>query len=258
MFYPGDSDELREEVKGDMDHAFSVADKKVKFIISPHAGYTYSGKVAGQVFAEVKAHFYDHIILLGPSHRHWFSGLVQSGDENWETPMGISPIRNLSSAGIESISRYHADEHCLEVQLPFIQYLYDGDISPILVSGKIENAESYADLLEPFDGKNTLWVISSDFNHVGPSFQYNPKDYGYENGKEMDCEAIDLIETGNVEGFLSYLNRNNATICGQIPILIAMILRKRFGLPHFKLKKYDCSSHLTGDLNSVGYAALYC
>lgn len=258
MFYLGDSEQLKEEVNSFINTSDCLASQKVKFIISPHAGYIYSGAIAGEVFAEIKPYTYDHVILLGPSHRFWFGGLAESDAEVWETPIGTSPVRSLNLKKMKDASIYHAEEHGLEVQLPFLQTLYKGEISPILVSGNIQHAAEYANILESFDGENTLWIISSDFNHVGPTFQYSPAKYGFKNGEEMDAEAIKIIESGDIQAFTDYLNTNHATICGRLPILIAMHLRQKLGIANFKLKKYASSGSMTKDRNSVGYGALYC
>lgn len=258
MFYPGEEGQLRWNIKNFIENTIPESAQKVKILITPHAGYTYSGAIAGQILAEMKPYYYDHVIILGPSHRHYFTGIVQSGNKEWETPMGIQSIRSLESVQIQSIPQYHVDEHCLEVQLPFLQYLYNGEISPLLISGQLEQASEFAAILASFDTNNTLWIISSDLNHVGSSFRYSPEDYGYETGEEMDRKAISLIESGNIEKFKQFLLKTEATICGRLSILTAMHLRTRLGLPNFKLKTYNCSGRMTGDENSVGYGGLYC
>jgi AmmeMemoRadiSam system protein B len=107
------------------------------------------------------------------------------------------------------------------------------------------------------DAPDTLWVISTDFNHTGPGFQHLPEKHGFRSGAEMDQAAIAYITKGDGDGFQRYLEKNDATICGALPVLTAMHLIADRGLAPFVFKAYDCSGAQTQDINSVGYAALY-
>ena len=259
VFYPADSSALKSNVIKFISQAKLESKKPVKFLIVPHAGYSYSGKIAGEGYAEVRNRNYDHIILLGPSHRHYFNGMAESGEHAWQTPIGEIEVKKLNIREIETNSPYHRDEHCLEVQVPFITYLFpDAKISPILLSGPHAQAAKMAETLFPMDSEKTLWVISSDFNHTGPNFRHYPLDYGFSSGEAMDQRAIDFITGGDIEGFRRFLDETSATICGALPILVAMHLMKKLKLPNFTFKNYDCSGRQTGDSSSVGYAALYC
>jgi len=259
MFYPANRSTLHNTIASYIQNASVQSQTRVKLLIVPHAGYSYSGKIAGEGYVEVRDEKYDHIVLLGPSHRHYFKGMAQSGENAWQTPLGEVEILRLNLREIESSSPYHKDEHCLEVQVPFIHYLFPGaKISPILLSGPHSQAEKMAEILAKLESENTLWVISSDFNHTGPNFQHYPNDFGFNSGEEMDHSAVEFITAGDIQGFGRFLENTSATICGALPILVAMHLAKRFKLPNFTLKKYDSSGRQTGDSSSVGYAALYC
>lgn len=258
LFYTSNPGELEKQVKIYIAESKRVADHPVKLIITPHAGYTYSGSVAGAAFAEIDGDSFNHVILMGPSHRHYFKGIAESTEDAWQTPLGRIEIAHLNSRHVKQNATYHSKEHCLEVQLPFIRHLMPhARLSPLLLSGDRSNAETIADQLIKFDTRQTLWVISSDFNHTGPSFQYIPRDVGYDSGKSMDMEAIQLITAGDISGFMSFLERTQSTICGALPILVAMHLVQIMGRNTFQFKEYDCSGDQTGDINSVGYGALY-
>ncbi|MBU2512820.1 AmmeMemoRadiSam system protein B [bacterium] len=259
MFYQSNPQRLRNEIDSFISSSPKRSSEKVKFLISPHAGYVYSGKIAGESFAEVKGESYEHVILLGPSHRHHFHGMVESDSLYWDLPLGSLKIAAVDSPGIHQNFGFHENEHCLEVQLPFLHSLYpDARYSPILLSGSFEEANKYADTLKSLDSDETLWVISSDFNHVGPNFQHYPEQFGYHSGESMDLEAIDFVTRGDIQGFIAFMKKTNATICGALPILVAMHLIKKLNRRGFVFKSYDCSGKQTGDSNSVGYAALYC
>ena len=259
MFYPSEPSALKGTIVKYISQAKVESDRPVKLLIVPHAGYSYSGKIAGEGYAEARDNNYSHVILLGPSHRHYFEGMAESGEHAWQTPIGEIGVKKLNIEEIEINSAYHKDEHCLEVQVPFVKHLFPNTmISPILLSGPHSQAEKMAESLFPMDSEETLWVISSDFNHTGPNFRHYPIDYGFSSGESMDQRAIEFITSGDINGFRRFLNKINATICGALPILVAMHLVKMLKLPNFSFKNYDSSGRQTGDSSSVGYATLYC
>lgn len=258
MFYPNNPKQLTRDVNKYLSAAKKTGERKVKFLIVPHAGYMYSGRVAGAGFSEATENDYEHVIVLGPSHRYSFKGLAESEANVWDLPNGSARIKAIDKPAVLKSSRYHEDEHCLEVQFPFLLHLFPTALySPILLSGPYQQASRLADLLLDLDDSNTLWVISSDFNHVGPGFHHFPRNFGYGSGEAMDRQAIDHIVAGDIEGLVAFLEKTHATICGALPILTAMHLIKQMKLPEFTFKSYDCSGNQTGDQNSVGYAALF-
>jgi MEMO1 family protein len=259
LFYPAEPDRLSSQIKSFLSASRKESDSKVKFLISPHAGYVYSGKMAGEAFSEVSGEAFDRVIILGPSHRHYFNGAAESETEFWDMPTGCAHIQFSGNPRIQRNASFHENEHCIEIQIPFLLHLFpNATITPILLSGGYQQASAIADTLFPLDNEKTLWVISSDFNHVGPNFQHYPDEFGYHSGEAMDMEAIDLITSGNIDKLIAFMNKTKATICGALPILVAMHLINKTGHSPFRFKKYDCSGNQTGDINSVGYAALYC
>ncbi|MCG8336939.1 MAG: AmmeMemoRadiSam system protein B [Proteobacteria bacterium] len=258
MFYTGDPQVLKQEVAGFIDESTKVSDQQVKFIIVPHAGYIYSGRIAGKSFAEIEPANYEKVILLGPSHRYSFRGAAESEEQYWSFPIGEAKIAAVNHPQVIKDSRYHQMEHCLEVQMPFLLHLLpDAKYSPILLSGSYQSAAKLADLLIELDDDKTLWVISSDFNHVGPNFNHFPQKYGYGSGEAMDMQAIDHIVAGDISGLIGFMEQTDATICGALPILTAMNMIQSMNRPEFTFKSYDCSGNQTRDKNSVGYAALF-
>lgn len=256
-FYPGDAETLHSQVQGFLSRRNAQAEPWPQFLIVPHAGYAYSGQVAASAFCEVAGAEYGRVLLLGPSHRFYFEGAAATLDGAWATPLGEVAVTRPSRWPLAE-SSYHAPEHSLEVQVPFLQeVLPQAKLMPLLLSGPQAQAPQLAQAIGPLVDENTLVVVSSDFNHVGPSFRFEPEAQGYASGEAMDQEAIDLIERGDAPGFEAYLARTGATICGALPILVAMDLARSAGRGPFRFKEYACSAQVSPGPNSVGYAAFY-
>jgi MEMO1 family protein len=179
IFYPADADELRHSVARFIDSCPKSAEaRRPKALIVPHAGYPYSGAVAGcayRLLRDTGASGVRHVVLLGPSHREPLRGLAVPGVDGFATPLGVVPIdtagrqrlRELGLAGITDAP--HATEHSLEVQLPFLQcVLEDFDLLPIAAGLAPTDLVSRA-LEATWDGPDTLVVISTDLSHYHTS-----------------------------------------------------------------------------------------
>ena len=260
LFYPKNSGTLEREVKGLLSNSSPSAVHPIKILIVPHAGYSYSGQTAADSYIEIVKGKYKRVVLLGPSHHFGFNGIVSCDAKYWKNPTGKMEVEQGVIQGVQPGFQYHAPEHSLEVQIPLIhQILPDTLINPLLISGNRVSASKFAQILSPLDDKETLWVISSDFTHYGPRFGYNPKFNQYRNGEDLDKRALEIIQNRDISGFNQFLQETGATICGALPILIAMHLSESWDLPPFTLKKHTSSGAITGDYkDSVGYAAMYC
>jgi hypothetical protein len=178
MFYTGDpvqlSAEVRDFIAAGRKGAERGAELHPRAIIAPHAGYVFSGAVAGSAYAAVAddAAQFDRVLLIGPAHRVPVRGLAASSAAAFETPLGRVPV---DQAEVERMLAAHpeitrvdaafASEHCIEVQLPFLQILLQRFmLVPLLVGAA--SAEQVAAILEPhWDRDKTLIVISSDLSH---------------------------------------------------------------------------------------------
>lgn len=192
LFYPEDPDELRRAVTGYIDACQrSTPARRPKALIVPHAGYPYSGPVAGSAYRLLRdshAHI-RHVVLLGPSHRVPLRGLAVPSAESFATPLGEVPLdtinrqrlRELGLVGISDVP--HAAEHSLEVQLPFLQVvLEEFDILPIALG--LSPPDQVARALEgAWNGGDTLIVVSSDLSHYHTS----------EEARQLDAEATHAI-----------------------------------------------------------------
>ena len=244
-------------------------ERKIRAVIVPHAGYSYSGETAGKVFDLLKKFTYKRIFVLAPSHTTFFYGIALSDFSHYQTPLGNIEIDNLAiktilNSSVDSINIFndaHISEHSLEVELPFIQcILPDTPIVPI-ICGRIKSYSEIADILSAFWDEDTLWVISSDFTHYGQSFDYVPFTKNVpEELQKLDGDALNLIKAKDFDGFQKYLERTGVTICGVEPIKILLkilqISSKNESIQS-EVIYYTNSGELTGDYSHcVSYAGV--
>jgi hypothetical protein len=234
-------------------------------IIVPHAGYYFSGNVAATAYMSIpKDKQYKRIFLLGPSHHEWLDGAsVNSEADYYATPLGqIKVDRETAQALIatDNVFSYrpeaHDREHCLEVQLPFLQRRFENVplIVPIIIStNDFRKLKQMAEVLKPYFTDENLFVISSDFSHY-PS---------YEDACKVDAKTGKAVESGDVEEFIATIDanakngiRNLATsACGGFPIITLMLmLDKSYEVKHLLYQNSgDIDDHDHGRV--VGYHA---
>jgi len=226
----------------------------------------YSGAVAGAVFARLKMARYKRVILIGPSHYACFTGAAMPCSAFYRTPLGDIPIdraaieRLASHANLRAEQQPFLPEHCLEAALPFLQRVLASkfELLPLLLGNA--NAEAIhadlADILREEMTPDDLVVVSSDFIHYGPRFEYVPVTDDIPAGiKKIDTGAIEQIIELNRSGFTAYVARTGATICGRDAI--DLLLRLLPGGTTAALVKYDTSGRMTGSWDhSVSYAGL--
>jgi MEMO1 family protein len=185
LFYPDDEHELRDAVSAYLaQHQTETAAAPPKALIVPHAGYIYSGGIAAAAYATV-ARLRDtirRIVLIGPSHRVYLRGMAAPAAGSFATPLGKIEIdRALKSALLQrsdvvEADAPHAQEHCLEVQLPFLQMLFDEFTLLPLVLGSVAPEQVAAALAEVWGDAATLVLVSSDLSHYHP----------YEQARQID------------------------------------------------------------------------
>ena len=218
-------------------HANEGALDSVAALIVPHAGYYFSGNVAASAYARLNPKkSYQRIFLLGPSHHEWLNGAsVNSEVDAYATPLGEVPVdREVSRQLIQADSVFsyqpkaHDREHCLEVQLPFLQRQL-GEVPPIvpiiISTNDFAKLKRMAEVLKPWLTDENLFVISSDFSHY-PS---------YKDAKMVDAKTGKAIESGDVEQLIATIEanersgiRNLATsACGEFPIITLMLMLDR-------------------------------
>ena len=246
LFYPGDPRGLRVMLSGYLD---SVAPEggAPKALIAPHAGYIYSGPVAASVYARLKSvnAQIKRVLLLGPSHRVPFYGLAVSDADSFRTPLGDIPLDREAISSLDDLSQVvhldeaHANEHSLEVQLPFLQHVLDEFALIPLVVGDT-TGEAVAEVLARlWGGAETLIVISSDLSHY----------HGYPTAQRMDRLTSESIVGLDGES----IGYDDA--CGRIPVQGLLLQAKKLGM-RGEIVDLRNSGDTAGDKSRVvGYGA---
>ncbi len=273
QFYEADFDQLTKEIeecfrseRGPGDLPISKREKKLKAVIVPHAGYFFSGPAAAWAYKEIaEAQLPDLYIIIGPSH--------QGADtcisiDSFETPLGVVRADQAfgkalaAQAGIKMDPQAHQFEHSVEVQLPFLQYVNRKDIErlkilPILVSHATDYAELGRDIARALEEnkRKAIIVVSSDFTHYGRNYHYIP--FSLDVPKQLydlDGKAIEYILKQDVQGFMDYVYKTGATICGQVGI---GVLLSALRAEKVDLMMYYTSGDVINDYaNAVGYASI--
>jgi AmmeMemoRadiSam system protein B len=269
MFYPDNPRELRVHV----DQAFrdqrfgpgrappSAGTRRIYGIVSPHAGYAYSGAIAANGFYEVSSIDFQDVIMVGPNHYGIGSLVAAMKEGEWETPLGKVQVNSQLAkeiAGRSSILGFddfaHSRDHCLEVQLPFLQSIKENfRIVPIvLVSQRSDTAYDLGSaisetVIEKSGLDSTLLIASSDFTHYEPNSDAHRK----------DGELIKAILTLDVNKFYAVLERLDVSACGYGAIATIMVATRNLGATRGELLKYATSGDVTGDTSAVvGYSSI--
>jgi AmmeMemoRadiSam system protein B/AmmeMemoRadiSam system protein A len=264
-FYPGTRATLERAVH---EYLGEVPREKVKGrivgLLSPHAGYVYSGKTAAYGYKLLEGKGFKRAVVLAPSHHVGFRGASIPRVDAYRTPLGLVKVDTQTCGELLSEELYssrtdvHAREHSVEVQLPFLQtVLGDFELVPIVL-GQIsgDDCEKIARPLKKLLDGETVFVVSTDFTHYGYRFGYLPfMDNVKENIRKLDFGAIERIEKMDAQGFLSYQKETGATICGRYPICV--LLEALPSNVRGKLLHYETSGEMTGDFsNSVSYVSM--
>jgi len=247
-------------------------------LITPHAGHRFSGDAAGHAFRLLQGEAgqaIDRVILIGPSHHQSFQGASIMPVEAYETPLGRVPLDTaviddlLDHPLFQSRAGAHRPEHCLEIELPFLQRVlrHPYRLVPILISSlEASRWREMAEALMAHIDAGTLIVISSDFCHYGGRFGYLPfRDRPDENLKRLDKGALEAIVDLDAQALAAYKLDTDITVCGIRPIGVLLELlrlpelqaRWGGGPPQARVLDYYRSADLLGDFDgSVSYASV--
>jgi AmmeMemoRadiSam system protein B/AmmeMemoRadiSam system protein A len=257
-FYPSDSKQLEEEVKVYLRNSESKQLQNISGLISPHAGYVFSGRTAAAAFAQLNPDSaYENIFIIGSSHHHSFGKAAIYCEGDWEMPYGIETVNTRIGKELTnkfpniftSNPKYHKEEHSLEVQLPFLHYHLKNkyNIVPVLIGcSDTKVCAEIAMALKPYMTERNLFVISTDLSHYP----------AYDDAKKADENTINAILTGNPEKLINALNANTrrhipglaTSLCGWTSVFTFMLMTD--DIPGYKYHFIDaCNS---GDAKYYG------
>lgn len=255
QFYTANPERLKEEIKEYLTPG--AVTEEVLGLISPHAGYMYSGSTAGAVYSRIKPA--QTFIILCPNHTGYGKPYAVMTKGSWETPLGSIPIDFQLANQLLTSSKYleedhlaHLYEHSIEVHLPFLQVLFENfQIIPICVShSKDEDYKQFGlELgkgLQNFSRKVVI-IASSDMTHYESQ----------SDAQRKDKIAIEAILKLDQDMLLEKVNTFHITMCGYIPAVIMLSAAKELGAKEAELVKYTTSGETTGDYQQVvGYAGI--
>jgi AmmeMemoRadiSam system protein B len=247
LFYPADPSELESTVEDLLAHCKAKHwSGRICALIVPHAGYVYSGPVAAEAFALLRTENQRaaRVVIIGPAHRMLIQGIAVSSARGFVTPLGIIPLDTLAIAEVANFPSVvvddepHADEHALEVELPFLQTVLGSiRIVPLLVGSAAPR--EVAEVLSRLWEDDTLIVVSSDLSHY----------LRYEDARLRDCATAEAIER------LDETAIDFEDACGALPIRGLLIEATRRGLSIERLALRN-SGDTAGDRDRVvGYGA---
>ena len=237
----------------------------------PHAGYVFSMPTALRTLAATRRNkTFSKAVIIGPSHRSFFTGAAVADFSGWATPFGTveTDAQSLTLLEAEQIPEMHFDnaphlqEHSIEVQLPLLQYLFEGIKTVPLLAGQLDlrSASALGKCLAKLHSPDTLWVISGDFTHYGRNFNYTPFGLPVDPRKlnALDREGAEFIANGDIPGLAAFLNRTHATICGINPAVLFLKTMEAAGVSITgKVTEVTDSGVVSKDFNHiVGYAGI--
>ncbi len=267
-FYEGTAKSLKTQIEncflhelgpGKMPEIVKEGRRQIIGLVCPHAGYMYSGAVAAHAYYKLALDGKpDVVFLFGPNHAGYGSGLAVMNEGFWRTPLGDVEIDSESakqvvreSSIVDVDDSAHRSEHSIEVQLPFLQYLYGSEfkIVPICflmqdLSSAREVGEAVAKVLA---GKNGVIIASSDMTHYEPQ----------ESAEKKDKTVLEAVEAMDEAKLYSVIEAHRVSACGYGPIAALITAAKILGAKEAKLLCYKTSGDVIGDYSSVvGYAAV--
>ncbi|MCP8307628.1 MAG: AmmeMemoRadiSam system protein B [archaeon] len=267
IFYPLDSDELKASIEESFLHKIGprkkppsneVISEKVA-LVSPHAGYMYSGPVAAHgYYACSYLKSIELVVIAGPNHHGIGSGVATVREGVWETPLGKVEVDGDSAKLLVELSGIvdfddsaHRREHSIEVQIPFLQYIYGNKFKILPISMMLQDISTAVDvgkaIADCVRDKKFLLIASSDFTHYEAQGVASRK----------DSEAIKAILQMDIPRLYDVIENLDITMCGYGPIATIITAAKELNITKGRLLQYATSGDITGDYSSVvGYASI--
>jgi len=267
-FYAGSREALVRQVEGCFRHELGPGGvpevaggglRRVVALVCPHAGYMYSGPVAAHAYYRLASDGRpDVVVILGPNHQGVGSIIATVEGGVWRTPLGDVEVDGEIAKKIVEYSGLvdfdeaaHAYEHSIEVQLPFLQYLYGSGFRIVPISMLMQDRESSVEVGEAVakavSGLNAVVIASTDLTHYEPQSSANRKDRA----------VIDAVLRMDVDALYRTIESLNVSMCGYGPTAAAITAARALGAGEAELLCYKTSGDITGDMSAVvGYAAI--
>jgi AmmeMemoRadiSam system protein B len=270
IFYSSNKEQLVDELKGCFTNKIfgpgrlppSDQVRKIYGMVSPHAGYLYSGSVAANGYYSVSSSKFNNVILVGPNHYGLGSSVATTMNGIWESPIGDVMVNPQVAKDIASRATSmdldefaHSRDHCLEVQIPFLLFATDKfRIVPIILTNQdeylaLELGSAISDTVNECisKGDEFMLIASSDFTHYESNSEAHRK----------DSQLIKSILSLDITAFYYTLRQYNVSACGYGAIATVMVAAKNLGATRGELIRYATSGDVTGDKSSVvGYSSI--
>lgn len=267
-FYAGSKDGLRRQIEGCFMHALGpgalpemdkLGERHILGLVSPHAGFKYSGPVAAHGFFKLASEDKPEVVvILGPSHRGMGAEVSLSRQDKWQTPLGQLELDSEAGERIVAAAQRaewddlaHDWEHSIEVQLPFLQYIYQSGFRIVPIAMLRQSFGVSRDLGEAIatvlKDKSVIIIASSDFTHYEPQSVASRKDH-------LALEAILNLDAKRLK---EVVDEHDISMCGVGPVMSMLTACKILGAGHGHLLSYATSGDITGDRSQVvGYASV--
>jgi len=237
----------------------ATRDDQLVAIVVPHAGYDYSGPVAANSYFELASSgLRESVIILGPNHTGYGSGVSTMTDGQWATPLGEVPIDKSLAFSITRFSSLidveeeaHKREHSIEVQLPFLQFIYPRRFKFVPICMMLQDLGTSMEIGDAIAKASAetgaMLIASSDWTHYEP----------YESARKKDMEAIEAVLEMDEKKFQDVIEEKSVSACGYGPVTAVIHASKILGAKEAKLLSYQTSGDTAGDKSSVvGYAGI--
>ena len=254
-WYPKDPEDIQKMIRDFFQRVDSPPlPGRIFGLISPHAGYIYSGQTAAYGYQQLKNRSFDVVVILSPMHHYGPGDYVINGDIAYETPLGNVPVQKdllnqlMERVRIETI--FFDQEHAIEIQLPFLQSVLDSfSIIPIMVGhNRVDQVEEMVSgLTDILYDKNPLLIASTDLHHMNQ----------YEAVKSADARVAGALASFDLPVIRSVLSEPGCTVCGRVPISIVLEVAGRLGAHAVRILHQTTSADVIGNYipgqYNVGY-----
>ena len=267
MFYAGNPEDLKKQIEecflhklgpGKIPKVVKDGPRKIIGLICPHAGYMYSGPVAAHAYHRLALDGKPEVfVIMGPNHMGYGSAIALMNEGVWRTPLGDIEIDYETASRILRVSELididetaHKYEHSIEVQLPFLQYLYGSEFRFVPIVFLMQDLKSSQEvgkaLAKALEGRNAVIIASTDMTHYEP----------HEQASRKDKLALSAVEKMNEEEFYSIIESYRVSACGYGPVAALIVASRLLGAKKAEILCYKTSGDVVGDYSSVvGYAS---